>query len=91
MKTYKVCEGMSFDARAIRDHYGLACLHRDTLEGIRGDIDRSNARAVEQGFSAQAWQIVQIEWKTVYDDTDLFVESEEHTRVVEIYPPELNR
>lgn len=79
-------ESDSYDTIAIKGHYGLA-VNGETLESVRADIDRANARAIEKGYKAEQWIIIHKELYTCYDDDGNFMASEEHCHAVEVYPP----
>lgn len=79
-------ESDRYDTIAIEGHYGLA-VNGETLESVRADIDRANARAIEKGYKAEQWIIIHKELYTCYDDDGNFMASEEHCHAVEVYPP----
>lgn len=59
----------------------------ESLEGIKQEIDDSNARAVAKGYKAESWLITHRESYTYYDDNGMFNRSEELEIAIEVYPP----
>ena len=83
MKRY---EGSKYDVRDIYGYGRLVLCHDDTIEGVRADIDFSNKRAVENGYSESQWIITHEEWYSYYDDDGKFLKSEYYESAVEVYP-----
>ena len=80
-----------YNARALNGSSCLYLWHDDTLEGVKGDIDASNKRAMEQGYKAERWLITHIEVYVWVDDAGMFSKREELEQAVEIYPEEVER
>ena len=61
----------------------------DTIEEVREEIDRSNARALERGYKAEPWLITFVEVYTYYTDDGVFVKREETEEALEAYPAKI--
>lgn len=65
------------------------CTYSDTVEGVQQEIDEANERAVSNGYKASKYQIVSVEVKTQYDDSNVFVSRVTTETVVSVYPEQV--
>lgn len=86
MEYYKAYKGTHYEVVAPSGDYGLQVHHDDSIEGVKEDIDRSNERAVRQGYQPSTWTIVKVEWVTYRDKDDHLVARERREYAVETYP-----
>lgn len=82
MKRY---EFDGFKARGLNGGHYLST-KAETLEGVKQEIDESNARAMSLGYQAESWIITHYERYVWYDDNDMFIKSEDIEQTVEVYP-----
>ena len=64
----------------------LAIPEPNTVEGARSEIDNFNAGSFEDGGSPRKFLICCRERYEYYDDSGVFIRSEEVTSVIEKYP-----
>lgn len=68
--------------------YGSGLLtHSQTLEEIKEEIDRADARAVSLGYKSEVYTITCEEVYVWYNDDGNFVKRETYENVVEVYHP----
>ena len=60
--------------------------YSETIEGLREEIDRTNAKAVSLGYKAEQFMIIRRDVCTVYENDGTFVSRAVNEAVVELYP-----
>lgn len=81
--------GEHYVAKSLRDDYELGITYTETIDGVRQEIDRSNERAVSQGYPAHQFIICKVQTLKLREDNGQFVMSTVVTVAVEKYPAEL--
>jgi hypothetical protein len=87
----KFSDGEFFGIMGLKNDFGIQTNpdESETVEGCRRVIDRTNERAVANGYKPGRFLIVRHIWNTVYYPDGTFCEANEKTQKVEIYPPEI--
>ncbi len=84
MLKVKVIEGKSYKVLAPNTSHGLNIGFVVTAEAAIARTLASQKRAVEQGYKAERWLIVETKWKRVFDESGEFVREGEHSEVIAI-------
>ena len=78
-------KGVYYDVVKYGGFGGLCITHNESVESVAADIADIEKSATAQGYPAETWLIVRVEWGRMWDENGVFLSSWENRRSVAVY------